>query len=204
MIQGLSNTTLYAWQFAIRPRNKAVYFLCCNAAVYEKIPFQLVQSLWFSFLPLEQFKAKKKLSFSWLVVKKVNKFCSTKEHCLTLISCFLQCWCLVSMSVFQPHFKLCRLFVYAMHSRIINHIVYTTKKCFSPDARDMVARSIVANPIVIWISEQKLCRLCRWFSEEGIMRMSNFCRLCSSYSIVWLKYTWIHQGHQDININVQF
>ena len=160
MIQGLSNTTLYAWQFAIRPRNKAVYFLCCNATVYEKIPFQLVQSLWFSFLPLEQFKAKKKLSFSWLVVKKVNKFCSTKEHCLTLISCFLQCWCLVSMSVFQPHFKLCRLFVYAMHSRIINHIVYTTKKCFSPDARDMVARSIVANPIVIWISEQKLCIGC--------------------------------------------
>ena len=94
-------------------------------------------------------KAKKKLSFSWLVVKKVNKFCSTKEHSLTLISCFLQCWRLVSMSVFQPHFKLCRLFVYAMHSRIINHIVYTTKKSFSPDARDMVARSIVANPIVI-------------------------------------------------------
>ena len=94
-------------------------------------------------------RLRKKMSFSWLVVKKVNKFCSTKEHCLTLISCFLQCWCLVSMSVFQPHFKLCRLFVYAMHSRIINHIVYTTKKCFSPDARDMVARSIVANPIVI-------------------------------------------------------
>ena len=35
-----------------------------------------------------------------------------------------------------------------LNSRIINHIVYTTKKCFSPDARDMVA-SIVANPIVI-------------------------------------------------------
>ena len=112
MIQGLSNTTLYAWQFAIRPRNKAVYFLCCNATVYEKISFQLVQSLWFSFLPLEQFKAKKKLSFSWLVVKKVNKFCSTEEHCLTLISCFLQCWCLLSMSVFQPHFKLCRLLTF--------------------------------------------------------------------------------------------
>ena len=24
---------------------KAVYFLCCNATVYEKIPFQVVQSL---------------------------------------------------------------------------------------------------------------------------------------------------------------
>ena len=96
---------MYAWQFAIRPRNKPVSFLCCNAAVNEKIPFQLVQSLWFSFYLLEQFKGKKKMSFSWLVVKKVNKFCSTKEHCLTLISCFLQCWCLVSMSVFQPHFN---------------------------------------------------------------------------------------------------
>ena len=92
------------------------------------------------------------MSFSWLVVKKVNKFCSTKEHCLTLISCFLQCWCLVSMSVFQPHFKLCRPFVYCnaveFNSRIINHIVYTTTKFFSPDARDMV-ENIVANPTVI-------------------------------------------------------
>ena len=118
----------------------STWFLCCNATVNEKIPFHLVQTLWFSFYPLEQFKGKKKLSFSWLVVKKLNKNCSTKEHCLTLISCFLQCWCLVSVSLFQPHFKLWRLFVLCNavgESRIINHIVYTRKKCFSPDARDI-------------------------------------------------------------------
>ena len=140
------------------------------------------------------------MGFSWLVVKKLNKNCSTKEHCLTLISCCLQSWCLVSMSVFQPHCKLCRLFVYCnaveFNSKIINLIVYTTKKCFSPDARDMV-ESIVANPIVIWIAEQKLCRLYWWFSDEGIVWVSNFFRLCSSYSIVWLKCTWIHHARSS-------
>ena len=85
------------------------------------------------------------------------------------------------------------------NSRIINLIVYTTKKCFSPDARDMV-ESIVANPIVIWIAEQKLCIgnvHAGDSGEEGIVRMSNFCRLCSSYSIIWLKCTWIHHARSS-------
>ena len=148
------------------------------------------------------------MSFSWFVVKKLNKNCSTKEHCLTLISCFVQCWCLVSMSVFQPHFKFMQTFrlcnAVEFNSRIINLIAYTAKKCFSPDATDMV-ESIVANPIVLWIAEQKLC-IGNVHAGDSVRKelcgMSNFCRLCSSYRIVWLKYSWIHQGHQDININV--
>ena len=90
------------------------------------------------------------MSFSWLVVKKVNKFdkrALLNTHIL-----------LPSVLVSSKHvsvsatFQLCRLFVYCnaveFNSRIIIHIVYTTKKCFSPDARDMV-ENIVANPTVI-------------------------------------------------------
>ena len=73
------------------------------------------------------------MSFSWLVVKKVNKFCSTKEHCLT-----------------SKHVSVSATFQIMQTFRLLQckNIVYTTKKYFSPDAANMV-ENIVANPTVI-------------------------------------------------------
>ena len=135
-----------------------------------------------------------------MLVKKLNKNCSTK-HCLTLISCCLNSELVSSKQVtVSATFQIMQTFrLYSgveFNSRIINHIVCTTKKCFSPDSRDMV-ESIVANPTVIWIAEQKLCRLCRWFSEEGIVYFILLDRSFRSYSIIWLKCTWIYHARSS-------